>query len=757
VTGGRRPPPRGGQTKDAVAVAAAAPAATNKAKDGDAAGAAAARLARATAAGAALRRLAAGSPPPVTLRTVYVRGVARESRTWRLRELLSGATGLPKRAVVDVDRAGDLAEVRLLAQHADAFEAAVALSPAAATLTLVRDVDPLSPSLLGAPRRRGLSAEAAIETARAFFVARRRAKLSSLDARVGMPPAHRDALRPLLHRELAPHVRQLAAGGGAVGGRVALPAAAAAGAAAQRGGAARRGADGARLVPPKRGAAAAAVDADRLGDENIQPAASTPASVSALQSEISVLPPTPPTFSAAAEGDAAAAENNRADGDGVDIGSGIGKRVVTTTVTDPPPGSDRAWPRPTEIFAVSASPGGCRTPPTSSRLGTDPPTPSARAARHSLAAARHMAAAGGVVYADASEGPAAPLPPLADVVAAAVGRAPGGAVGALSLAVAMFRLADGAVAEAADAAAPPRRLAPAAAAARADVAEARGVRIAASAAATADADLAVSSPALPRPPPSPSSKGRLAAESEVALGTAQGLRRAAARIVASHSAPVAVARRLRAAALAGVARRARGAAARAVAAAAAADAAAAASVGLPPDAGRDICGSVGVPLLLAPAAGARAPPPTPTAQRPVRLPDGSALGHRSACAAAARPVGIAGRTRGAWLRAAAVAPPLVPGAAAELDAAVSPAAAHAAAGGPGVRRVSRDSLVAGGVPAAPQPDGWRAVSALHATCDDLSRASVAPSPPGASTVAPGAAPSAGTPAPTPPVCDDTAK
>ena len=232
VTGGRRPPPRGGQTKDAVAVAAAAPAATNKAKDGDAAAAAAARLARATAAGAALRRLAAGSPPPVTLRTVYVRGVARESRTWRLRELLSGATGLPKRAVVDVDRAGDLAEVRLLAQHADAFEAAVALSPAAATLTLVRDVDPLSPSLLGAPRRRGLSAEAAIETARAFFVARRRAKLSSLDARVGMPPAHRDALRPLLHRELAPHVRQLAAGGGAVGGRVALPAAAAAGAAA---------------------------------------------------------------------------------------------------------------------------------------------------------------------------------------------------------------------------------------------------------------------------------------------------------------------------------------------------------------------------------------------------------------------------------------------------------------------------------------------------------------------------------------------
>jgi len=93
----------------------------------------------------------------------------------------------------------------------------VPLSPAAATLTLVRGVDPLSPSLLGAPRRRGLSAEAAREVARAFYVARRRAKLSSLDERVRMPPAHRDALRPLLHRELAPYVQQLGAGGGTMG------------------------------------------------------------------------------------------------------------------------------------------------------------------------------------------------------------------------------------------------------------------------------------------------------------------------------------------------------------------------------------------------------------------------------------------------------------------------------------------------------------------------------------------------------------
>jgi len=446
VAGGRRPPPLGGKQKDAVAVAAAAVAAKIKAKDKGAVAAAAARLARAAVAGAALRRLATGSPPPVTLRTVYVRGVACKTRTWRLRELLSAAAGLPKRAVVDVDRAGDLAKVRLLAQHADAFEAAVALSPAAATLTLVRGVGPLSPSLLGAPGRRGLSAEAAREVARAFYVARRRAKLSSLDERVGMPPAHRDALRPLLHQEPAPYVQQLDAGVGAMGNRAAPPAVAAAGADALRRGAAQCGADGARLVPHLGRAAAEAVDADRPGHENSQPAASTPASVSAVQSEISALPPTLPTFSAAAEDDATAEENSRADGDGVHPASGIGMRVVATTATDPPPESDRASPRRAEHFAVSASPGGRSPPPTCPRIAADPPTPLARGDRSSLAAARRMAAAGGVVDLDLSAGNAASLPSLADAVAAVVRRVPGGAVGALALAAALFRIADGAVA-----------------------------------------------------------------------------------------------------------------------------------------------------------------------------------------------------------------------------------------------------------------------------------------------------------------------
>jgi len=592
---------------------------------------------------------------------------------------------------------------------------------------------------------------------RAFYVARRRAKLMSLDEQVGMPPAHRDALGPLLHRELAPYVQQLGAGGGAMGGRAALPAAAAAGADAQRRGSAPRGADGASLVPPEVVPSAEAVDADRLGGENSQLAASTPASASVTTSEVSVLPCTPPTFSAAAKGDGAAVETSRTEGDGADLRSGVGKQSVATTVTNPPLGSDRASPMRAASFALSFSLGGRRTPPSSARMGSAPPTPSPHADRASLGAAGHIAAAGDAAKGGLPAETAGPIPSLADVVSAAVGPAPGGAVGALLLAVGMRRVADGAVAEAADAAAPQRPLDLSAAEASADADEARGVRVAASAAATADADLAVSSPALPRPSTSPTPIKLRDADSAVALSSARGLRRAAARIVAAHDVPVAVARRLQAAALAGIARRARVAAARAKAAAAGADAAAAALVHLPPDGGSDGCGSGGAAVLCAPGAGARAPPPTPAAKRRVRAAHDSESGQRSASAAAARPVGIAGKTRGAWLGAAAVAPPLVPGAAARLIADASPAVAPAADNEPGVRRVPRNSLVAGGVPAEPQPDGWLAMRALRATCANLSCASVAASPTDASIEAPGAAPSAAPPAPTPPVCDASTK
>jgi len=316
-----------------------------------------------------------------------------------------------------------------------------------------------------------------------------------------------------------------------------------------------------------------------------------------------------------------------------------------------------------------------------------------------------MAAAGEVGDADVSEGTAASLPPLANAVAGAVRRVPGGAVGALALAAALFCVADGAVAETADAAGPPRRLDPAAAEARADAAEARGVRVAASAAATANSDLALSSRALLSLPTSPSPKGRLNAKSGVVLRTARGLQRATARIVAAHYSPVAVARRLRAAALAGIAHRARGAAARAVAAGAGANAAAAALVRLPPDVASDDCGLGWGAALSAPAAGARAPPPTPATKRRVRAPPDSASGHSLACAGGAPPVGIAGRTRGAWLRAAAVALPHVAGVAAGPVIAASPVEAHAAGSVPHILRVSSESNVGQGAPAAPQPDG----------------------------------------------------
>jgi len=321
-------------------------------------------------------------------------------------------------------------------------------------------------------------------------------------------------------------------------------------------------------------------------------------------------------------------------------------------------------------------------------------------------------------------------------------------VGALTLAAALFRIADGAVVEAADAAAPPRRLDPAATKARAGAAEARGVCVAASAAATANTDLAVSSLALPRPPTSPSPKGRLDAESGVALRTARGLRRATARIMAAHDAPVAVARRLRAAALAGIARHARGTTARAVAAAAGADAAAAALVRLPPDVGNDDCGlGEGAPRS-APAAGARAPPPTPAAKRRVRAPLDSTSGHRLVCVGGAPPVRIAGRTRGAWLRAAAVAPPHVAGVAAGPVITASPAEAHAAASVPPTLRVSRESDVGEGLPATSQTDGCRAASALCSTSNAHARAPVAVSPPdehGVRAAAPAVAPPAASP------------
>jgi len=205
---------------------------------------------------------------------------------------------------------------------------------------------------------------------------------------------------------------------------------------------------------------AATVDADRRADENFLPAASTPAAPSASTSEISLPPRTRPTFSDAGDGDAAAAEKFRSEEDSADLAVGVGKQLVTTTATDPTPGSGRAPPAFESNFSAAVKPAG------------------------TLSAARAPRSV-----------------PLSDAVAAAVGRAPGGAIGALSLAAAFFRVASGAWAEAADAASAPRHLNTAAMAASADVAETRGVRVTAAAAATAATGLSASGAAPPHPQP----------------------------------------------------------------------------------------------------------------------------------------------------------------------------------------------------------------------------------------------------------------
>ena len=82
--------------------------------------------------------------------------------------------------------------------------------------------------------------------------------------------------------------------------------------------------------------------------------------------------------------------------------------------------------------------------------------------------------------------------------------------------------------------------------------------------------------------------------------------------------------------------------------------------------------------------------------------------------------------------------------------------AHAAASVPRTLRVSSESDVGKGVPAAPQPEGWRTASALCSTSNAHVRASVAVSPPdkhGARATAPVVAP----PAASPPVSDAAAK
>jgi len=177
--------------------------------DARAAAAAASQTAGAFAASATLRHQAARVGPWVSLRTVYVRGVAGESRIWRLRDVSAAVRQLLRRAVVQDSRFGDLMEVRLLAEHADTLEAVVALSLDACVLTLVSGVDPLSVSLLGAQLPRWLSGERERDKARDCHVARCREQLASVDGRVRIPVAHTATMGAALMRELAPFAQEL--------------------------------------------------------------------------------------------------------------------------------------------------------------------------------------------------------------------------------------------------------------------------------------------------------------------------------------------------------------------------------------------------------------------------------------------------------------------------------------------------------------------------------------------------------------------
>ena len=114
-------------------------------------------------------------------------------------------------AVVQVSRFGELMEVHLLAEHADALEAVVALYPDARVLTFVSRVDALSVSLQGAHLLRCRSGARERDKARDCHVSRSREQLAFVEGRVGIPAAHKAAMGAALMRELAPPTLELGA------------------------------------------------------------------------------------------------------------------------------------------------------------------------------------------------------------------------------------------------------------------------------------------------------------------------------------------------------------------------------------------------------------------------------------------------------------------------------------------------------------------------------------------------------------------
>jgi len=129
----------------------------------------------------------------------------------RLGDVSVAVRQLLRRAVVQVSRFGELMEVHLLAEHADALEAVVALYPDARVLTFVSRVDALSVSLQGAHLLRCRSGARERDKARDCHVSRSREQLAFVEGRVGIPAAHKAAMGAALMRELAPPTLELGA------------------------------------------------------------------------------------------------------------------------------------------------------------------------------------------------------------------------------------------------------------------------------------------------------------------------------------------------------------------------------------------------------------------------------------------------------------------------------------------------------------------------------------------------------------------
>jgi len=611
----------------------------------------------------------------------------------------------------------------------------------------MQGVDPLSPSLVGAPRRRGLSADATRAAARALFVALSMAKLASLDGRVGMPPAQRDALRQLIHRKLAPLTQQLTARGGATdnnAGPAEVPAAGAfieycPGAAAHH--LSERHGTGSPAERFRAEAGALRRDAD--ASRPAVPISALPAA--SLKLGRFFLQPRPRAFSdggAGMAGKADASDGDRAGADSVRVAEQV---VAIMTVSAQPPGSDRATTSLQVISYAPATPEGERSPPDQPSTTAVPRGPKEHPVPHSRGAppagSSKTGDPDGVPLASSSS----PTVTLDEAFSTAVGRAPGGADGALSLSVAIFLAAAGAVAEATASADTPRHSRHAV---RASAEATHGRR--STAPATAAAGPAGLAAASPCPPPLRYPADRRKSGAGGTLALAPGLPRAPTTNIATLDASESVVCGLREATRARPARPTPTVASLASAPAASTDAASAAAVRLFAESVHGVRDSAGWAAVCHPTDGARSPPPTPAAMRRAQTAPVTALPAFVDNLAPAGPKGIDRSTRESDVRVAAVAPVLALALSVSEVLVPLAAVAPAAHGRPGTMRAGHVTAGGGGTSAQLLPRGRRVAIAQRSTAARralLASAPALPATPQASVtaarlVAPAVAPAA---------------